>query len=225
MGNEMLMKISVYPNRTATHFSNPKILTEEAATELIKEMESFVHFPRSTMGFPGKIIVVGPQPRYLQTCCGQVKHRSSLDKKAVDMKLYTDTCNKYMMQKINLSDKVEFIRYSSVHGNDFDHNDLIDCVHLNKDAERVFAYWLMNTLERKHSPVVPPCKNPSFPALLNAVKIAAFGNSEMEQQICILCHNIQYLFCHTFSFETIIVHMSITFSSWCFEKILGINLE
>ena len=183
MGNEMLLKKSVFPNRTTTHLSNPKILTEEAAAVLIKDMESFIHFSRSTMGFPGKIIVVGPQPRHLNTCCGQVKHAIlALDNKAVDMKLYTDTFNKYVMQKINLSDNVEFIRYSSIHGNDFDHKDLLDGVHLNKNAERAFVSWLMSTLERKHSPAVPPCKNaPSFPAMLNAVKIAAFDATNMEQ--------------------------------------------
>ena len=183
MGNEMLMKKSVFPNRTTTHLSNPKILPDQAAKDLIKDMEKFVHFARSTMGFPGKIIVVGPQPRHLVGCCGQVKHKIvALDKKEVDMKLYTDTFNKYAQETITLSDNVEFIRYDTIHGAEFKSDNLLDGVHLGKDAERAFAHWLMSTLERKHSPAVAPCANaPAFSTMLNAVKIAAVDPTEMEQ--------------------------------------------
>ena len=183
MGNEMLLKKSFFTNRNKTHLSNPKILPDESAKQIIKDMESFVHFARSTMGFPGKIIVVGPQPRHLEACCGQVKHKIlALDKKEVDMKIYTDVFNKYVLQAINLSDNVEFIMYTAIHGTEFVTNDLVDGVHLSKDAERAFAFWLMSTLERKHSPAVQPCANaPAFSAMLNAVKIVAAEPAAMEQ--------------------------------------------
>ena len=135
------------------------------------------------MGFPGKIIVVGPQPRHLEACCGQVKHKIlALDKKEVDMKLYTDVFNKYALQSINLSDNVEFVMYTAIHGSEFITGNLADGVHLKKDAENAFAYWLMSTLEKKHSPAVPPCANaPTFSAMLNAVKIVAAETAAMEQ--------------------------------------------
>ena len=173
LGNEMLLKKTHYCNRNTTHLSNPRILPDTDADLLVKEMESFAHFTRSVMGFPGKILIVGPQPRHIEECCGQKKHAiQDLAKKKVDMKVYTDLFNQFVQQRINLTDNVEFIKYSTIHGNDFDAGLLEDGVHLHKDAKRTFAEWILAALNRKHSPPVPPCKNaPVFSLLLDGAKM------------------------------------------------------
>ena len=173
MGNEMVQKKSHYVNRNKTHLSNPKILPDASAKVLIKDMESFAHFARSTMGFPGKIIIVGPQPRHLETCCGQVKHALvDLARKAVDMKIYTDLFNQHVQQTIKLTDNVEFIKYSTIHGTDFTPGQLVDGVHLDLPTRKTFAEWIMAALSRASSPAVPPCKNAStFSQLLAAAEM------------------------------------------------------
>ena len=108
-----------------------------------------------------------------------------LARKTVDMKVYTDLFNQHVQQSIKLTDNVEFIKYSTIHGADFKAGQLVDGVHLDVPTKKAFAEWIMAALGRKHSPAVPPCKNaPTFSQLLAAAEMTVAvpaAENEMHQ--------------------------------------------
>ena len=183
-GNEMVKKRTAFCNRDMWHVSKPEMLNSAEMDELVKEAERITDTIRQ-VGFGGKILVLGPTPRHLVSCCKQDQHvLKDRDGKSVDWKVYTDVTNTYISKAINLTANVEFIPYQKIFGGGFGAGHLTDGVHLDEHADKALASFIFRSLERPQTAAVAAVANRQpFSAHLLREKIAPRDEERSDSEM------------------------------------------
>ena len=182
-GNEMIGKRSHYNSNGKCHVSNPKMLSDEQAKLLARDVERIVQIVRTN--FHGKIVVFGPTPRHIESCCSQLRH-SLLDAegKELDMIKYTNGVTELLLHSISFPVNCEFVGYKEMFGGEFVAEMLSDGVHLDETVIPTLSGFIMSLLSRKPTPALPAMANvASFSSILvrNGVKAVAASEDQMEQ--------------------------------------------
>ena len=182
-GNEMIGKRSHYNSNGKCHVSNPKMLSDEQAKLLARDVERIVQIVRTN--FHGKIVVFGPTPRHIESCCSQLRH-SLLDAegKELDMIKYTNGVTELLLHSISFPVNCEFVGYKEMFGGEFVAEMLSDGVHLDETLILTLSGFIMSLLSRKPTPALPAMANvASFSSILvrNGVKAVAASEDQMEQ--------------------------------------------
>ena len=180
VGNEMIAKKNFYTNGGKFHISNPKMLTDAQAKALVKDVQRMVDLIRSL--FKGKIVILGPAPRHLTDCCGQLKHHLlDVEGDQVDMVKYTNGLSEYLSKALFLPVNTELVCYREQFSGEFVEELLTDGVHLHKDAENMLSSFIMLLLERAPTQSVPAMGNlPIFESVIESNGVRAVGESDME---------------------------------------------
>ena len=176
----MLSKKSFYNTNGMCQISNPKMLTDEEAKGLARDLAKVVSIVRTN--FPGKIAVFGPTPRHINSCCGQLRH-SILDEegKELDMIKYTDGVTEFLQHAISYPVNCEFVGYREIFGGEFVGDMLADGVHLEESVIPTMSSFIMTLLERESTPAQAALANiQTFRNILVKNGVKALVDAEME---------------------------------------------
>ena len=162
------------------HVSNPKMLNDDQAKLLAKDIEKVTNIVRTN--FHGRIYVFGPTPRHINSCCGQLKHTIlDIEGERLDMVHYTNGVNEYLRQAISYPNKSEFISYQEQFGGEFVADMLTDGVHIDERVLPTLSGFIMGLLDRQAAPASPAVANvPTFRTILVKNGVKALGEPEME---------------------------------------------
>ena len=179
-GNEMLSKKSFYNTNGMCHISNPKMLTDEEAKGLARDLAKVVSIVRTN--FPGKIVVFGPTPRHINSCCGQLRHTIMDEEgKELDMVKYTDGVTEFLQHAISYPVNCEFVGYREIFGGEFVGDMLADGVHLEESVIPTMSSFIMTLLERESTPAQAALANiQTFRNILVKNGVKALVDAEME---------------------------------------------
>ena len=180
IGNEMLHKKTFYSNGGKCHVSQPRLLSDEQAVSLVRDVKVMLTTIRAM--FSGKVVILGPTPRHIVECCGQAKHKIlDIEGEVVDMVKYTDAVTDYFTKALALPENVEFVGYREQFGGNFVDDMLTDGVHLHPDAKETLSGFLMTLLSREPNLGVPAMGNvPSFLSMVEQHGVRVLGDSDME---------------------------------------------
>ena len=177
-GNEMIHKKSHYNVNGTCHLSNPKMLTDDQAKLLAKDVERVLQIVRTN--FAGKIVVFGPTPRHIIECCPQLRH-SILDAEGnkLDMVKYTNGVTEFLQHSLNFPANSEFAGYREQLGGEFVAEMLVDGVHLDETIIPTMSGFIMELLEREPTVAMPAMANiGSFGSILVSNGVKALSDME-----------------------------------------------
>ena len=185
VGNEMLHKKAFYSNGGKCHISHPKLLSDQQASDLVKDITTMLAYIRGN--FAGKVIILGPTPRHLVECCTQAKHKIlDVEGEKADMIKYTDAVTDFISKALTLEGNVEFVGYREQlgGGGDFVPDMLTDGVHLHDDTKVTLSGFIMSLLDREPTLSVPAMANlPSFQSVVEGFGVRVLNDSDMEDGI------------------------------------------
>ena len=151
-GNNMLDKENHHLAHGQYHLLHPKLLTDEVAALHIVLLSQIM--VKLTGLFAGKIVLLGPFPRHLKSCCDSPDH-AIVDSAGnpVNMINYTLAFSKYIASSPGLShERLHYFEYPAVFGDDFSKENLVDGVHLNDSASDTLAKFVFGLLTKLNKP-------------------------------------------------------------------------
>ena len=180
-GNEMLYKKSFYSTGGTCHISNPRMLNDDEAKLLARDVERVIQIVRTN--FKGRIYVFGPTPRHINTCCGQLRHTIlDVEGEKLDMVKYTNGINEYLLHSISFPINTVFCNYKEQFGGEFVGEMLADGVHLDEKVVPTLSSFIMELLGRGSTPALPAMANlPTFRSVLVKNGVKALCDETMEE--------------------------------------------
>lgn len=123
--------------------------------------------------FPGHIYFMGPFPRHLLRCCEDENHiiRGPSDE-TVNIINYTTAFSTFMERSPGIvQDRISFIHYQAIFGNDFTSKMLTDGVHLNNEANLMFANFILDQVDVDPIVTIPELIDSEFSDFLKVNKV------------------------------------------------------
>ena len=156
------------------HVENPKMLSNDQLNSLMSDTLKILDW--ASKNFRGKVILCGPCPRYLSSCCAEKKHTIiDVFNQKVNMEDYTNTLNRYIKDHLCMPANCEFFDYRPCLAGPLKKEDFSDRVHYSTAVRQKFSSFIISCLKKKPTPpVVRPTPAVSFHDALYLAKVYAF---------------------------------------------------
>ena len=131
---------------------NPLLLDDHGVDNIISYLCDTLEWVRRD--FKGRVIVVGPMPRYLAQCCDNPDHHFP-DHPVFQTTLeYYNMLNAFLAQNHQLrsAHDFEFCCYADIFSEPFNESFLSDNVHLTTSCNQEYAAFLSNIFDWKQKP-------------------------------------------------------------------------
>ena len=151
-GNSMLVKEQHQLVNGQYHLLHPQLLNDEQAALHVVHLSQVL--VKLTSTFTGKIVMIGPFPRHIETCCDNRDHAIvDVTGSPVNMINYTLAVSKYIALSPGLShEHVHYIEYPAVFGDNFAGVNLTDGVHLQDSATETLSNFVFGLLTKLNKP-------------------------------------------------------------------------
>ena len=144
------------------HPVQPRFLNDTEVEALINSLISHLNVIRKS--YKGRVVVVGPLPRYLNACCDDEEHQFVEGPIFSDILQYYILLNRFIAIHMKLrAHDFDFCTYHEVFADPFGPNNLKDGVHLIEAAKQEFGAFLAEIESWTQKPFVSlTSANPSF---------------------------------------------------------------
>ena len=178
-GNSMITQTRHYGEplplkQYVRHVENPCMLSNNQLDCLLNDTLKILDW--ASKNFRGKVILCGPCPRYLSSCCAEKSHTIiDVFNQKVNMESYTNTLNRYIKDHLCLPENCEFFDYRACLSGPLSEDDFSDRVHYKDHVRQKFASFIVSCLKKKQTPpVVRPAPAITFHDALYLSKVYAF---------------------------------------------------
>ena len=149
LGNPSVSLLKFDKVNDTYHPHKPNLLNDSGVENVVQFLSDTLTWV--TKSFKGRVIVVGPMPRYLDSCCENPDHQFP------DHTLFTSTMEYYLLLNTFLAKhpdlrskfEFDFCTYNDIFSEPFDSSFLCDSVHLVKDRSDEYAGFLCNIIDWK----------------------------------------------------------------------------
>ena len=144
------------------HPVKPVLLDDNGVDNVISYLMDTLEWVRRE--FKGRLIVVGPMPRYLAECCSNPDHHFVNHPVFETTLEYFNMLNAFIAQNHNLrsSFDFEFASYGDIFSEPFNASFLKDNVHLNTSCNQEYAVFISNLDSWKQKPYKTLLASKSF---------------------------------------------------------------
>ena len=147
LGNSLLMKDKFFKDQGCYHLVNPRIPEDDEMSLMVAKLTKLLRF--LLREFMGKIFIIGPYPRHIDDCCDLQDHKiRGPSGENIYMSEYASCFTEYLIASPGIvQDRVGVIPTA-----DIDVGQLVDGVHLTRDANKDAAKFILGLLSRKPTP-------------------------------------------------------------------------
>lgn len=181
LGNYLLNKDDVL-NADCCHLVNPTIPSDSSMSTLVIEVGRLMR--TLSEAFPGRIYLLGPLERHLESCCSKPEHRiKGPNNEDINMALYTKAFSTFIHASPGIiQGRVKFVYQQEIFFNDFNSTFLVDGVHINAEATTRLATFICNLLTAKKASKIPTITNDDFITHLSKYGVITGTNDDDQDE-------------------------------------------